>query len=48
MFLEEIRRAMQACQRERLPELSAAVWKGFAAGAVSEDEAQRLAEEIEA
>ena len=48
MFVEEIRRAVAACQRGRLPELSAAVWKGFAAGAVSEDEAQRLAEEIEA
>ena len=48
MFAEEIRRAVQACQRGRLPELSAAVWKGFAAGAVSENEAQRLAEEIEA
>ena len=48
MFVEEIRRAVQACQRGRLPELSAAVWKGFAAGAVSEDEAQRLAEMIEA
>ena len=48
MFAEEIRRAVQACHRGRLPELSAAVWKGFAAGAVSEDEAQRLAELIEA
>ena len=48
MFVEEIRRAIQACQRGRLPELSAAVWKGFAAGAVSEDEAQHLAELIEA
>ena len=48
MFVEEIRRAVQACQRGRLPELSAAVWKGFAAGAVSEDEAQGLAELIEA
>ena len=48
MFAEEIRRAVQAGQRGRLPELSAAVWKGFAAGALSEDEAQGLAEEIEA
>ena len=48
MFVEEIRRAVQACQRGRLPELSAAVWKGFAAGAVSEDDAQGLAELIEA
>ena len=48
MFVEEIRRAVQACQRGRLPELSAAVWKGFAAGAVTEEEAQGLAEMIEA
>ncbi len=48
MFVEEIRRAVQATPRERLAELSAAVWKGFAAGAIPEDEAQRLAEEIEA
>ena len=48
MFVEEIRRAVQACQRGRLPELSAAVWKGFAAGVVSETDAQALAEAIEA
>ena len=48
MFVEEIRRAVQACQRGRLPELSAAVWKGWAAGAIGEDEAQSLAEMIEA
>ena len=48
MFVEEIRRAVQACQQVRLPELSAAVWKGFAAGAIPEDEAQHLAELIEA
>ena len=47
MFVEEIRRAVQACQRGRLPELSAAVWKGFAAGAIAESEAQSLAELIE-
>ena len=34
--------------RHRLAEISAAVWKGFAAGALSEDEAQHLAELIEA
>ena len=48
MFAEEIRRAVQVTPRQRLAEISAAVWKGFAAGAVSEDEAQRLAELIEA
>ncbi len=48
MFAEEIRRAVQAMPRGRLPELSAAVWKGFAAGAIAEQEAQSLAELIEA
>ena len=48
MFVEEIRRAVQAAPRHRLAEISAAVWKGFAAGAIMEEEAQRLAEEIEA
>ena len=48
MFAEEIRRAMSATPRGRLAELSAAVWKGYACGAVTEDEAQALAEEIAA
>ena len=34
--------------RERLAELAAAVWKGFACGALQEGEAQQLAEEIAA
>ena len=48
MFAEEIRRAMPATPRGRLAELSAAVWKGYACGAVTEHEAQVLAEEIAA
>ena len=48
MFAEEIRRAVQATPRHRLAEISAAVWKSYAAGAIPEDEAQRLAELIEA
>lgn len=48
MFVEELRRAALACQRSRLPELSAAVWRGFAAGVIGEDDAQSLAEMIEA
>ena len=48
MFAEELRRAVQVCQQERLPELSEAVWKGYAAGAIGEDEAQALAEAIQA
>ncbi len=48
MFSHDIERAIVAAPRYRLAEISGAVWKGFAAGAVSEDEAQRLAELIEA
>ena len=39
---------MMATPRVRLAELSAAVWKGFACGAVSEEDAQQLADEIHA
>ena len=48
MFAEEIRRALPGTPRDRLADLSAAVWKGFACGAVSEQDAQQLAEEIAA
>lgn len=47
MFADEMRRAVEAAPRVRLSELSAVVWKGFAAGALAEDEAQDLAELIE-
>ncbi len=48
MFADDIRRALQGTPRDRLAELAAAVWKGYACGAVSEDEAQALAEAIQA
>ena len=48
MFVEEIRRVLVTTPRGRLADLSAAVWKGFASGALAEDDAQKLAEEIEA
>ena len=48
MFVDDIRRALPGTPRGRLAELAAAVWKGFACGAVSEEDAQRLAEEIAA
>ena len=48
MFAEEIRRALPGTPRVRLAELAAAVWKGFACGAVSEEDAQQLADEIHA
>ncbi len=48
MFADDIRRALPGTPRVRLAELAAAVWKGFACGAVSEQDAQQLAEEIAA
>ena len=48
MFAEELQRAVETAPRVRLVELSAALWKGHAAGAIGDDDAQRLAELIEA
>lgn len=47
MFVEELRRAVMATSRGRLADLSAVVWKGYASGAIGEDDAQALAELIE-
>ena len=48
MFAEQIRAALQGTPRGRLTELAAAVWKGFACGAIGETDAQQLADEIHA
>jgi hypothetical protein len=48
MFAEQIRRAVEASPRVGLPKLSAALWKAYAAGGVSEEEAEALSELIEA
>jgi hypothetical protein len=48
MFIEEIRRAVQAAPRNDLPRLAGIVWKGWGAGAIGDAEAQELAETIEA
>ncbi len=48
MFAEQIRAALPGTPRVRLAELAAAVWKGFACGAIAEDDAQQLADEIHA
>ncbi len=48
MFAEQIRAALQGTPRGRLTELAAAVWKGFACGALGETDAQQLADEIHA
>jgi hypothetical protein len=47
MFAEQIRRAVEASPRVELPKLSSALWKAFAAGGVSEEEADALSELIE-
>jgi len=48
MFAEEIRRQAESAPRAALPAVSAALWKAFSAGAVTEAEAERLSGLIEA
>ncbi len=47
MFADEIRRAVMAASRDRLAALSAALWKAFAAQAVTEAEAEEISGLIE-
>lgn len=48
MFAMQLRQAIEAAPRERLDELSGAIWKAWDAKAVTDDEAQSLAELIQA
>src|SRR5215213_2270387 len=48
MFVEQLRRAVEASPRAELPTVSALLWKAFAAGHVTEAEASELSERIEA
>lgn len=48
MFVEEIRRAIPAVPRDKLPDVSKALWGAFAAGQVGEAEAEELSALIEA
>src|SRR5215207_972243 len=48
MFVEQLRRAVEASPRAELPKVSALLWKAYAAGTVSEAEASELSELIEA
>ena len=48
MFAEEIRRQAMSAPRVALPDVTAALWKAFAAGAVSEATAEELSGLIEA
>lgn len=47
MFIDEIRRAVEAAPRCGLTEVSSLLWKAFAAGRVSETEAEEISELIE-
>src|SRR5215218_4899050 len=47
MFVEQLRRAVEASPRAELPTVSALLWKAFAAGQVTEAEASALSEAIE-
>ena len=48
MFADEIRRAIEASPRMKLPEVAAWLWKAFADGQVTEAQAGTLSELIEA
>src|SRR3954447_13823090 len=47
MFVEQLRRAVEASPRVELTKVSALLWKAYAAGQVSEAEASALSEAIE-
>src|SRR3954447_20521821 len=48
MFVDELRRAVEASPRAQLPVLSGHLWKAYAAGYVSESDAADLSALIEA
>src|SRR5690349_2747644 len=48
MFVEQLRRAVEASPRVELPKVSALLWKAYAAGTVSESDAADLSALIEA
>src|SRR4051812_18778726 len=48
MFIEQLRRAVEASPRAELPTISALLWKAYAAGTVSESDAADLSAAIEA
>ena len=48
LFAHHMREAVARAPRNELSRLAEGLWKGYAAGAIPEDEAQRLAELIEA
>ncbi|HWI04778.1 MAG TPA: hypothetical protein VNT52_13290, partial [Acidimicrobiales bacterium] len=47
MFADEIRRVAETAPRARLPEISALLWKAYAADQVTEEDASELSTLIE-
>src|SRR5215212_5104875 len=47
MFVEQLRRAVEASPRAELPAIAALLWKAYAAGHITETEASALSEAIE-
>jgi len=47
MFADEIRRAVEAAPRVELAKIGEALWKAWGQGLLGDDEAQRLADQIE-
>src|SRR5205085_12072427 len=48
MFVEQLRRAVEASPRVELAKVAGLLWRAYAAGQVSEDQASELSEMIEA
>src|SRR3954463_11262186 len=48
MFVEQLRRAVEASPRVELAKVASLLWRAYAAGQVSEDQASELSEMIEA
>ena len=48
MFAEQLRRAVEAAPRAELPTVSGLLWKAYAAGQVTEEQASELSDRLEA
>ena len=48
MFAEQLRSAIETASQNRLDQLARTVWQGHATGIIHDDQAQLLAEQIEA
>src|SRR3982750_305610 len=47
MFIEQLRRAVEACPRVELAKVASLLWRAYAAGQISEAEASELSDLIE-